>query len=295
MTIFSRVAEAQSFTQAATTLRLPKARVSMAVKQLEDQFGVQLLHRTTRQVRLTQDGAALYGRARDLIEDFDELTCMFLEKPEGLSGRIRVDMPSRLARYRVLPRLPEFCEMYPGITVELGATDRFVDIVREGYDCVVRAGVLHDSALVARPIATLEIVNCASPAYIEKYGRPRRLKDLDRHRAVHFVSTLGQQPFGWEYPTKSGGYRTFAMEGTIEVNNADAFVAACLAGLGLIQTPLIGVEHLLEEGALVEVLPKHRAEAMPLSLVFPHRRNLSQRVRVFMDWLASILASPRPA
>ncbi len=289
MRVFARVAELMSFTQASESLGMPKASVSLAVRSLEERLGVQLLHRTTRRVRITPDGAAYYERVKDLLFDFDELERTFAAPDQPLAGRIRVDMPSRMARFRVIPRLPEFLARHPEITVELGATDRIVDLVREGYDCVVRVGELPDSGLVAKRIGVMPLVNVASPAYLERFGRPRRVQDLKKHQMVHYVGTLGQAPEGFAYE-RDGEYVEVDVPGRMQVNNAEAFVAACLAGLGIIQTPKMSIEPHLEDGSLVEVLPRLTAEPMPISIVFPQRRNLSRRVRAFMEWVTDVIA-----
>ncbi|AXT49069.1 MULTISPECIES: LysR family transcriptional regulator [Chromobacterium] len=289
MQIFVRVAELSSFTQAADSLGLPKASISVAVKQTEAWLGARLLHRTTRKVQMTQDGQAFYERCKDVLAEMDELQGMFQRGEETLSGRLRVDMPSGVARYQVLPRLDEFLQRHPRLELELSSTDRKVDIVREGFDCVLRVGELSDSSLVARPLGRFRQLNCASPAYLARYGAPAGLEDLARHRLVHYVSTLGARPAGWEWRDDSGSH-WLAMSGSVIVNNADAYQAACLAGLGLIQAPESGVRHLLDRGELVEVLPEFRAAPMPVTLLYAHRRNLPRRARVFMDWLAEALA-----
>lgn len=289
MQIFVRVAELSSFTQAADSLGLPKASISVAVKQTEAWLGARLLHRTTRKVQMTQDGQAFYERCKDVLADMDELQSMFQRGEEALGGRLRVDMPSGVARYQVLPRLDEFLQRHPRLELELSSTDRKVDIVREGFDCVLRVGGLSDSSLVARPLGRFRQLNCASPAYLARYGAPASLDDLVRHRLVHYVSTLGARPAGWECHDDSGS-RWLSMAGSVIVNNADAYQAACLAGLGLIQAPESGVRHLLDSGELVEVLPQHRAAPMPVTLLYAHRRNLPRRAQAFMDWLAEVLA-----
>ncbi|WP_337883468.1 LysR family transcriptional regulator [Chromobacterium haemolyticum] len=289
MQIFVRVAELSSFTQAADSLGLPKASISVAVKQTEAWLGARLLHRTTRKVQMTQDGQAFYERCKDVLAEMDELQGMFQRGEEALSGRLRVDMPSGVARYQVLPRLDEFLQRHPRLELELSSTDRKVDIVREGFDCVLRVGELSDSSLVARPLGRFRQLNCASPAYLARHGTPVALEDLARHRLVHYVSTLGARPAGWEWRDDSGSH-WLAMSGSVIVNNADAYQAACLAGLGLIQAPESGVRHLLDRGELVEVLPEFRAAPMPVTLLYAHRRNLPRRARVFMDWLAEALA-----
>jgi DNA-binding transcriptional LysR family regulator len=288
MQIFLRVAELESFTRAAEHLGLPKASVSTAVQQLEAALGTRLLQRTTRRVQLSQDGRTYYTRCKDLLADFDELQTMFEQGGASLRGLIRVDMPSGIARNFLVARLPEFLEAHPHIELELSSTDRRVDLVREGFDCVIRVGTLFDSSLVARPLGEYVVANCASPDYLRRHGTPRRLGDLAKHKLIHYVQTLGAKSPGFEYPD-GDGYASMPMDGQITVNNSDAYLAACLAGIGIIQVPRSAVRALLESGQLVEVLPKLRAEPMPVNLLYPHRRHLSRRVQVFMHWLADTL------
>jgi DNA-binding transcriptional LysR family regulator len=289
MHIFVRVAELASFTKAADHLGLPKASVSTAVQQLEAQLGTQLLHRTTRQVQTTQDGQRFYERAKTLLADMDELGAMFQHAPQSLRGRLRVDMNSRIAWQQVIPRLPEFMREHPQLEVELSCTDRRVDVVGEGFDCVVRVGTLEDSSLVARPLGKLRIINCASPAYLERHGTPRELGDLASHHMIHYVSTLGQRPPGFEY-LEGSTCRYVPMRGVFTVNSIEAYEAGCLAGLGIIQSPCTGMLEWLKQGALVEVLPQYHAEPMTVSLIYAQRRNISVRVQAFMDWLAQVIA-----
>ena len=288
MQIFARVAELASFTKAADSLGLPKASTSTAVQQLEAQLGTQLLHRTTRKVQLTQDGERFYERCKDVLADLEELNSMFQQAPQALSGRLRVDMNSGTAKY-VVQRLPEFLRNHPQIQVELSSTDRRVDVVAEGFDCVVRVGTLTDSSLIVRSLGQLRVVNCASPAYLHAHGVPQTLEDLAHHQLIHYVSTLGQRSPGFEY-MEGSACRYVPMQGVLTVNNIDAYENGCLAGLGIIQAPHSGLLHLIEAGRLVEVLPQYRAEPMPVSLLYAQRRNVSARVQAFMTWLTNILA-----
>jgi DNA-binding transcriptional LysR family regulator len=268
MRIFVRVAELSSFTRAAETLGLPKASMSAAVQKLEKLVGARLLHRTTRRVQLTQDGRTFYERCKDLLADMDELQSMFQQSPQSLRGRLRVDMPSSAARDMVIPRLPEFLREHPHLELELSSTDRKVDLVREGFDCVLRVGAVQDPSVVARQLGRFRMINCASPAYLARYGVPRTLEDLAHHQLVHYVPTLGARSTGWEY-FDGAKYRNLDMPGAITVNNVEAYEAACLAGLGLADFP---------------------SEPMPVALLYAHRRNLSQRLKAFMNWMAQILA-----
>ncbi len=235
MTVFARVAELESFTGAAKSLGLPKATVSKAVFQLEERLGARLLQRTTRRVSLTHDGRAFYERCKDLLVDAEEVERLFQKSGETLKGRIRIDLPSRLARLRVIPQLPKFLAEHPMLELEVGSTDRPVDLVREGYDCVVRVGSAGDAGVIARRIGEMRLINLASPTYLKARGVPRRLEDLDNHEVVHWAGTFGQRPGGWEYQ-EDGEWKERPMKGRVTVNNAEAYVAAAVAGLGLIQT-----------------------------------------------------------
>lgn len=285
MLAFVRVAELASFTRAAESLGQPKASVSNLVQSLENHLGVRLLHRTTRRVQLTQDGQACYERCKDLLADADEITAMFQHDAGQLRGRLRVDMGQSLARDLVLPHLPAFLADHPHLELELSCTDHKVDLIREGFDCVVRVGSLVDAALIARPLGLMEQINCASPEYLQRFGTPRSLADLAEHRLVHYVLILGAKPIGWEF-VENGETRYIEMPGALTVNSTDAYTQACLAGLGIIQVPLAGLRGHLASGRLVEILPDYRPAPMPVSLLYPHRRNLSKRVQVFMDWLS---------
>jgi DNA-binding transcriptional LysR family regulator len=288
MQVFIRVAELASFTRAADSLGIPKASASTAVQQLESTLGARLLQRTTRKVQMTHDGQAFYERCKDLLTDIDELQSMFQHGEQSLRGRLRVDMSGGVARLFVLPRLPEFTAAHPLIELELSSTDRLVDLVREGFDCVLRVGPLVDSSLVARPLGAFRIINCASPAYLKRHGTPKTLDDLARHQLIHYVSTLGARSPGFEYPD-GNGYASLPMAGNITVNNSDSYTAACVAGLGLIQAPAAGLQPLIHAGQLVEVMPTCLAEPMPVSLLYANRRNLPRRVQAFMTWVTQVL------
>jgi DNA-binding transcriptional LysR family regulator len=290
MRIYLRVAELASFTQAGDSMGLPKASISAAIQRLESQLGTRLLHRTTRKVQMTQDGQAYYERCKDLLADVEEMQGMFLAGPAELSGRLRVDMSSGTARHMVLPRLPEFLAAHPKLEIEVSSTDRRVDLVREGFDCVLRVGALGDSSLIARPLGHFVQRNCVSRDYLARYGQPNSLADLAGHRLVHYVGTLGGKSPGFEYvDAASGETRSIAMAGAVTVNNSDAYLAACLAGIGIIQVPEIGIRGYLASGELVEILPQLRAAPMPVSLLYANRRQLPKRVQLFMNWLAEVL------
>ena len=285
---FVRVAELASFTQAADQLGLPKASVSNAVQQLENQLGTQLLHRTTRRVQLTPDGQLFYERSKHLLGEVDELTSLFQGDDARITGMVRVDMSHPMARNLVIPQLPDFLDRYPNIQVELSSTDRRVDLIAEGYDCVVRTGELSDSGLVVRHVGEMAQKNYASPAYIAREGEPRKLADLAQHWLIHYHVNSAERFDAFEYWDGRACQR-IPMKSRVAVNNTDAYRAACVAGLGIIQAPALGARDLIDAGKLVEILPDFQAPSIPVSLLYPHKRNLSKRVRTFMDWLSGVL------
>ncbi|MDF2624405.1 MAG: LysR family transcriptional regulator [Kosakonia cowanii] len=274
LVIFARVAELKSFTQAAESLGIQKGRASMVVRELEHDLGATLLHRTTRTVQLTEDGRAFYARARDLLAEADDLR----------------DMPAILAQSVVIPALPQLLEAHPELEIELSSSDRRVDLVQEGFDCVVRLGPIVDETLIARPLGHLRMINAASPRYLSRFGRPETLEDLvnQRHRMVHYIRNFGAKPDGWEYPSDDG-YKSLMLPGAVTVNSVPAYHDAGLAGLGLIQGGYPSLLMHIQRGALVEILPDLRPEPLTASFVVAHRRNLSPRVRAFMKWTEEVL------
>lgn len=287
---FVRVSEVSSFTLAAESLGLPRSTVSEQVRALERLLGTQLFNRTTRRVQATQDGALLYERSKNLLSGMDEIESLFCADDAELAGRLRVDLPTMMARRVIIPALPHFLQRFPRLEVELSCTDRQVDLLREGFDCVMRIGALHDLDVVARPVGQLSMRNCASPAYLARHGVPRTLQDLAEHHLVHYVRTLGGRSTGFEY-LQDGELHFQAMAGVVTVNNAEAYSAACLAGLGLIQVPAVGVAEHLQRGELVSVLEGWQAPAMPVSLLYARQRHVPRRVQAFMQWLGEVLHS----
>ncbi|CAJ2720564.1 LysR family transcriptional regulator [Burkholderia pseudomallei] len=286
--VFARVVECANFTRAADTLGMPRSSVSAAIQELEGRVGARLLHRTTRKVTPTQDGAALYERCLRLIADVEETENLFRHSIVGPSGTLRADMPGRIGRLIVAPALPEFLERYPQISVELGVTDRAVNLIEERVDCVLRVGTLSDSGLVARAIGDLPLINVASPAYLARHGVPRTPADLERHRLVNYASPSNGRVAPWEW-VEGDEVKRVALRARVTVNSAEAYIACCLAGLGPIQIPAYDVNAHLRAGELVEVLPDHRAAPMPMTLLYPHRQHLSRRFQVFAEWLDALL------
>ena len=288
--VFTQVAEMGSFIKAAHALEVPRASVSAAIQQLETQMGARLLHRTTRQVRLTADGERLLARIRPLLAEVESIDQLFQLSERQISGRLNVDVPSRIARRLVAPALPGLLRRHPRLQLALGSTDRAIDLIHEGVDCAVRIGVLRDSSLVVRPLGHIALINCASPAYLQEHGEPRLPKDLiNGHWAVGYASPSTGRELPWEYIGPDGLEHTMALSSRVIANNAESYIACCLAGLGLIQIPRFDVQHLLDAGTLVEVMSDYRAASMPVSLLYPHRRQRSRRLAVFLEWFESLM------
>jgi LysR family transcriptional regulator, regulator for bpeEF and oprC len=285
---FTRVVECASFTRAADALGLPRSSVSAAVIDLEARVGARLLHRTTRKVAPTQDGAAFYERCLRLIADVEETEGLFRQTSVGPSGKLRIDVPGRIGRLIIAPALPEFLARHPQLDIELRVTDRAINLVEESVDCALRVGPLGDSGLIARKIGDLRLINVASPGYLARYGAPDTPDDLGVHLAVNYASPSTGRVEDWQW-IEGSEIRTLPMRARVTVNSAEAYIACCLAGLGLIQIPAYDVRRHLDAGELVEVMSAHRAAPMPMALLYPHRQHLSRRLQAFADWLEPLL------
>jgi DNA-binding transcriptional LysR family regulator len=287
MRVFCRVVERRSFTLAAEDTGLPRSTVTDAIKQLEARLGVRLLQRTTRHVSPTLDGEAYYQRCLRILSDIEDAEGAFAGvKPKGV---LRVDVHGTLARHFVLPNLPSFLETYPGIELQITEGDRFVDLIREGIDCVLRVGALQDSDMIGRRVAMLEEVTLAAPAYVHRFGMPAHPEKLDGHRMIGFRSsaTGGLLPLEFQI---DGAVREITLPATITVNAAESYFAAAKLGLGLIQVPRYHTDEAIRSGQLLHVLPDYPPTRTPVSMLYPRSRQLSPRVRVFIDWLVKIFA-----
>jgi DNA-binding transcriptional LysR family regulator len=292
MRIFTRIVELGSFSKAADDLHMPAATATYTIKQLEARLGVRLLQRTTRHVSTTLDGQAYYDRCVRILADVEETEAGFGNSGAAPRGKLRVDLQGTLAQHYVLPRLREFFARYPDLELEIGMGDRLVDLVRDGVDCVLRVGELRDSSMVGRRVATLQQVTCATAAYFDRQGTPQTLQDLQsqRHRAVNFFSSASGKMFPFDFRVDGAPY-SVTLPGSVSVSNAEAYVACCANDLGLIQLPRYHVAHLLASGAFREVLQAWRPAPMPVSVLYPHQRQLSPRVRVFVDWITDAMTA----
>lgn len=287
---FTRVVELSGFTKAGDSLQLSKTTVSDLIQELEKHLGVRLLQRTTRRVTVTSEGAAFYERCAHILADLDEAEASVMEARVMPKGRLRVDMPSALAKTFIMPQLPEFLGRYPELRLELGMGLRPVELVEEGVDCVVRMGSQTDSSLIARRVGTMTSVCCASPAYLLRHGNPRTPEELSAHRCVNYISNRTGRILDWEF-ARDGQKIMLTLEGVLAVNDAEAYVAAGLNGFGIVKVANYVVRPYLDSGQLVPVLTDWTVEQYPISVMYPQNRHLSAKVRVFVDWISELIQS----
>ncbi len=294
MRIFTRIVELGSFSRAAERLQLPRATVSNALKRLEQRLGVRLLIRTTRQVQVTSEGTLYYQRCLQLLGALEEADTLFSHHKLQPSGKIRIDMPHSLAREIVIPALDDFYQRYPDLTLALGANDTHVDLLREGVDCVLRAWETEDDSLVARRIAMLPQLTCASPGYLAAFGVPQSIDQLQQHQAVGYFSLTNNRNYPLEF-CRNGKVELRELPARLSVSGADAYTSGCRAGMGLIQAAHYSLAPWLQSGELVEVLAETPPPPMPIFIMYPPGRFLAPRVRVLIDWLIWLFEQHLPA
>lgn len=291
MRAFIRVVEAGTFTSAAESLRMPKPTVTKLIQSLETHVSTKLLNRTTRRVTVTPDGAAYYERALRLITELEELDGSMALSRINPKGRLRVDVGTSLAILVIIPALASFYERYPEIQIDLGVTDRPVDLVGENVDCVIRGGNLSDQSLIARRIAEMNFITCAAPSYLQKHGEPQHPSDLQSgHNVVNFFHPRSGRPLPPDFVLDNQRVEIDANY-QIAVNDSLAYVTAGIEGLGIVQAPFFMLHKELESGRLVRILKDWRSEPVSVYVVYPPNRHLSNKLRVFVDWVADLFAS----
>ena len=290
MRLFARLVETRSFTTAAGDLGHSRSTATDAIKRLEKRLGTQLLTRTTRHVAPTADGDAYYRKCLEILAEIEDANTMFAAvKPKGL---LRIDVHPRIAMSFLLPQLDDFMTLYPDIELVIGEGDRMVDLVREGIDCVLRAGELGESSMVARRIAWIDEITVASPGYLAANGLPSRVEELEGHQAVRFLSSRTGAVLPLEF-TVDDEPRFVTLHGRVTVNGSEVMAELARRGFGLVQAPRYRFTEDLKCGALVEVLPDNRPTPTPLWVLYPQNRQLSRRVRVFIDWVATLFPGGR--
>lgn len=285
--LFTRIVELGTFSGAANALNIPRATATHAIKELEARLGVRLLERTTRQVRPTLDGQAFYERSKRVLAELENAETSLSSHVSDPRGTLRLDLHGIHAAMIILPRIDDFHRRYPHIELVVSSGDRLVDLVGEGIDCVVRAGVPRESSLVARRLANLPEIICASPAYLERHGTPRHPDELAQHQGVGFFS----RNHDYRYPFTvriDGEVVEYLPRGWITVSDAECYTQAGLAGCGLIQVPRFRLEEHLRAGRLVQVLADWPCPELPISVMYTSQRQLAPRVRVFVDWVSAL-------
>ncbi|WP_448130375.1 LysR family transcriptional regulator [Stenotrophomonas rhizophila] len=295
MQAFARVVETGSFTKAADTLHMSRTTVTQLVQHLEARLRVRLLNRTTRQVNVTPDGAAYYARVIRLLADIDDAETSLSTAAAAPRGRLRVDVPAPFARLVLVPALPGFLVRYPEIQLDLGASDRHVDLIDENVDCVIRGGQITDQSLVARHIGDLQAGIHASPAYLQQAGIPAHPQDLEQapHRVVGYLRSRSGTVLPY---TLRRGDEQVTVKGhhLLAVDDGNAYLAAGVAGLGALWLPDYMAAPHVAAGELVRLFPEWRIDAMPLHLAFPPNRHVSAKLRVFIDWIAALVEQHMP-
>lgn len=290
MQIFKRVVDARSFRKAAESLSMPRSTVSRSIKELEAYLGVTLLQRTTRKFSLTPDGSIYYGHCTRLLADIDAVESGFPGIAGTAGGRLRVSMPLSLGRLYILPNIRTFQRRYPEVELVLTLSDTTVDLVEDGFDCVIRAGFLEDStSLAARRIGEFEWIVCAAPSYLTEYGEPKTIDDLRDHHAVGYTLSRTGRTMNWNFSV-DGHHRAVKMRQPLVVNDTDAYLACGLEGIGLIRAASYVVSPHLSSGALVRLLGQVDTLKIPLWAVFPQTSHLSPTVRAFIEWTAQVVS-----
>lgn len=287
MQVFARVVDTGGFTRAADLMNMPKATVSTLVQNLEAHLGVKLLNRTTRRVTVTPDGAAYYERCVRILTDIEETESSLAHSRSTPHGRLRVDVSGAFGRRVLVPALPEFFELYPEIRLEIGCSDRPVDLIEEGVDCVVRGGEQPDSTLIARRLGVIQLITCASPDYLKRYGMPRHPHDLARHRFVNYFSAKTGRMVEWKF-IRMNEEVVVDQVSHVAFNDFEALLLAGTAGLGIMRTGEALARKELQRGELVQILPDWGSEPFPIFVMYPQNRHLSAKVRVFTDWIAEL-------
>jgi DNA-binding transcriptional LysR family regulator len=277
----------RSFSRAADALEMPRATATHAIKQMEARLGTRLLERSTRHVRPTLDGNAFYERCVHVLNELEDAEAALRHVASNPRGVLRIDMHGTHATQIVLPRIDDFRSRYPHIDLVVSSGDRLVDLIREGVDCVIRGGNPRDSTLVARRLAVMPQIICASPRYLADFGTPQDPAELMSHQAVRFFASSGNADYPFELFV-DGELRRYEVGGWLSVSDAENYVIGALRGCGLIQCPRFHVEEKLRTGQLVEVLSDWRSPDMPMTALYPYRRQLSPRVRVFVDWVGKL-------
>lgn len=285
--IFIAVVESGSFAKAAACLGVARPSVTKAINELEEELGARILHRTTRLTSLTSEGQLLYHRAISLLNEVSDTRNLFLETSQRPQGRLRVDIPVALAKTLIIPQLPDFQKSFPNIDIVMGVSDQPIDLIADSVDCVLRIGPIASTSMITRKLGSLNMIICASPSYLVQHGHPKTINDLKSHIAVNYFSGRSYHPVNWRLSDEAKD--EISIESALMVNDAEALIAGGLAGIGLIQVPKIMVSDYIKNGQLIKILSDSSESKWPISIIYPNRKNLPQKVRVFIEFLSEII------
>jgi DNA-binding transcriptional LysR family regulator len=287
--VLAAIVEAGSFARAAEALGLTRSGVSRALSRLEAQVGVRLLNRTTRAVALTDEGRRLYSNVAPLLIGIEDAVTVTSGSSVAVRGKLRVNVDAFFSRLLLTPYISEFLSLYPDLSLELIARDQLGDLVGEGFDIAVRFGMPPESSLVARKLLDTRTITVASPAYLKAHGRPTVPSDLANHECIQVRDSLTGQPIEeWQFRQGSRAVQVRAT-GRLMVAEFGTMLGACLGGVGIARVKAIGVQHLIQQGALVELLSDWRGEIFPLYALYPSRHLPPAKVRAFIDFIQSHL------
>jgi LysR family transcriptional regulator, regulator for bpeEF and oprC len=287
MNAFVRVVEAGTFTKAAETLDLPNATVTRLIQGLEQDLKVRLLHRTTRSLTVTPEGATYYERVTRLLAELSDIEATTSQSLARPSGKVRVETASAIASSIIVPALDEFRTAFPDIEVEIGIGTKLTDLVADGVDCAIRAGEVNEQMMVARQIGRFQFTTCASPELLRAHSTPSTPEELAKLPTIGMLTARGSRPLAFRFACKDGDIE-LTLNHAMSVNDANVYLAAGLAGLGVVQAPSYAVHEAVKSGRLVRLLEDWCTPTVPLNLIYPPNRYLSAKVRVFIDWVVTV-------
>jgi DNA-binding transcriptional LysR family regulator len=293
ISVLTAVVESGSFIRAAHSLGLTQSAVSHAIARLEARVGVRLLHRTTRSVKLTAEGQALYDQVAPMLHGIDDAVTTVSGSSAAVRGRLRVNVDPFFASLLLAPAIGRFLDRYPELSLELITRPHLGDLIADGFDIAIRFGEQPPSSLVVRKLLDTRILTVAAPAYLERHGRPTKPSDLTAHACLQFRDPVTAQPFEWEFHR---GRKIVPVQtaGRLLVSDAGTLLSACLAGIGIAQVMALGVQPLLDRGKLIELFPDWPDERFPLNALYPSRQFPPAKLRAFIDFVLDLTKTPKP-
>lgn len=289
LTIFVQVAQILSFSEAARQMGMSPSGVSRAVQRLEERLGARLLQRTTRSLSLTPDGIVYFERGLQILADLEELELELMQTQSLPRGILRLDLSTALGRIHIAPMLPKFVAKYPDLQLKVSLSDRLINLNEEGIDVSVRVGSSPDSRLIAYPLAKAPFVVCAAPNYLAQQGLPRSLEDLAEHNCINFIYPQSGRPFEWVFQHE-GEILERQVSGNLAFDSTEAVLESAITGAGIIQVHEYIAGKAIQRGQLQPVLEDYKAEGKPITVVYPQKRHLSAKVRVFIEFMKALVA-----